>query len=86
MFNILRRNIEETEETNNELKKCNFSPETPRCPIFKIGDIIKYADADFAEIGSLGGKFLNFLMVYIVQLNETFYFQRCDSDPIKLGL
>ena len=57
LFNILRRNIDETEEMRTELQKCLFDPEThPRCPIFKIADILKYANTDFYEIARYGGK------------------------------
>lgn len=63
LFNLQKRNIEETLETNSYLKKCRFHPvDHPRCPIFKIGDIIKYADVDFIDIAKLGG-------VIAVQIN-----------------
>jgi len=63
LFNILRRNIDESPETNAYLKKCLFHPKTdPRCPIFRIGDILNYSNVDFYDIAKEGG-------VIAIQLN-----------------
>lgn len=49
--------------TDNEsyLKSCRYSTEHPYCPIFLLGDIVRWAGSDFQEMASEVGVPLRLL-------------------------
>uniref|UniRef100_A0A3P8X9U7 P2X purinoceptor n=1 Tax=Esox lucius TaxID=8010 RepID=A0A3P8X9U7_ESOLU len=54
-FNIIRRNIL-PEMTDSYLKHCQFNSRTdPRCPIFRLGNIVQEARENFSEMAVEGG-------------------------------
>ena len=54
-YNVRRRNIIEIAESSS-LKNCTFDPEyNAGCPVFVLGDIVKWAGQDYHEISRLGG-------------------------------
>jgi hypothetical protein len=54
-FNVQRRNIENTLRDQLYLKTCHYHPiNDPRCPIFRLGDIVHYAGENYDEMAKLG--------------------------------
>ncbi|KAJ8382393.1 hypothetical protein SKAU_G00031710 [Synaphobranchus kaupii] len=41
--------------TQEEISTCKFNMSNIYCPIFKVGDILKFADQDFTKIANKGG-------------------------------
>uniref|UniRef100_A0A3Q2XSC8 P2X purinoceptor n=1 Tax=Hippocampus comes TaxID=109280 RepID=A0A3Q2XSC8_HIPCM len=56
LFNITRGNFPSS-MTSEEIKKCKYNPETnPFCPIFRVGDILKYTGQNVAGLATKGGE------------------------------
>ncbi|XP_035525212.1 P2X purinoceptor 3a [Morone saxatilis] len=56
LFNVTRGNFPST-MTSEEIRKCTFHPETnPFCPIFLVGDVLKYTGQNVADLAEKGGE------------------------------
>ncbi|XP_061542505.1 P2X purinoceptor 3a [Phycodurus eques] len=56
LFNITRGNFP-SNMTSEEIKKCKYNTETnPFCPIFQVGDILKYTGQNVAGLAKKGGE------------------------------
>ncbi|XP_052411864.1 P2X purinoceptor 1-like isoform X2 [Carassius gibelio] len=54
-FNVVRSNLVES-VNQSYINTCLYHPKTdPLCPIFRLGDIIKFSGFDFSEIARVGG-------------------------------
>nr|XP_060612823.1 P2X purinoceptor 5 [Anolis sagrei ordinatus] len=53
-FKFSKTNVLETKD-GNYLKGCRYGPEHPYCPIFPLGDLVRWAGSDFQEMASEGG-------------------------------
>lgn len=57
LFNERRRNIENTVSDQTYLRTCRYHPtKDPRCPIFRLGDIVRFAGSQYDEIAKLGAS------------------------------
>uniref|UniRef100_A0AAY4A4W7 P2X purinoceptor n=1 Tax=Denticeps clupeoides TaxID=299321 RepID=A0AAY4A4W7_9TELE len=55
LFNFTKGNFLPT-ITSDYIKKCNFNPVSDRyCPIFKVGDVLKFAHQNFSTLANKGG-------------------------------
>uniref|UniRef100_A0A8C4GX63 P2X purinoceptor n=1 Tax=Dicentrarchus labrax TaxID=13489 RepID=A0A8C4GX63_DICLA len=56
LFNVTRGNFPST-MTSEQIKKCTYHPETnPFCPIFRVGDVLKYTGQNVAGLAKKGGE------------------------------
>ncbi|KAM9849694.1 P2X purinoceptor 3a [Aulostomus maculatus] len=56
LFNITRGNFPST-MSSSEIKNCTYHPETnPFCPIFLVGDVLKFTGQDVAGLADKGGE------------------------------
>ncbi|KAI4877408.1 hypothetical protein NFI96_011707, partial [Prochilodus magdalenae] len=54
-FKVVRSNLVEIVD-QNYIKTCLYDPdENPLCPIFRLGDIVKFSGFDFSQIAKVGG-------------------------------
>ncbi|XP_044534881.1 P2X purinoceptor 5-like [Gracilinanus agilis] len=53
-FNFTKTNLRET-KSKSYLKSCHFGPKSPYCPIFRVGNLVKYTGHDFREMALEGG-------------------------------
>ena len=90
-YNVRRRNIIEISNSSN-LRDCKYDPElNPGCPVFVLGDIVKWADQDYNEISRFGGVIgieivwdcnLDFDLKYCV---PDYSFRRLDDPKTKIA-
>ncbi|XP_003744945.1 P2X purinoceptor 4 [Galendromus occidentalis] len=91
LFNLTRRNIRDS-DTSKYLTSCNYDPvKDPACPVFRIGDILKFCGIDMSQIGSKGGVIritinwdcnLDFSLDYCT---PTYHFMRIDDPFAKVA-
>ncbi|TNM99250.1 hypothetical protein fugu_013814 [Takifugu bimaculatus] len=56
LFNVTRGNFPST-MTTEQIKNCNYHPEkNPFCPIFRVGDVLKYTGQEIADLADKGGE------------------------------
>uniref|UniRef100_A0A8C5HHM0 P2X purinoceptor n=1 Tax=Gouania willdenowi TaxID=441366 RepID=A0A8C5HHM0_GOUWI len=56
LFNVTRGNFPST-MNSSQIKKCNYDPvQSPFCPIFRVGDVLKYTGQTVGDIAEKGGE------------------------------
>ncbi|XP_054648208.1 P2X purinoceptor 3a isoform X1 [Dunckerocampus dactyliophorus] len=54
LFNIIRGNFP-SNMTSNEIKRCTYDPDTsPFCPIFRVGDVLKFTGQNVSSLAKGG--------------------------------